>query len=169
MDPIDDANCPAAADEPLAVLNACHRRLEKECSKLLDLADGVCSDPVEAARAALRYFDNVGRNHHEEDEEAGLFPLLHAAAKSEAEPLLADLRAAHREIDALWQELRPALQTCTQDAEAPIDAELARRFDALYRDHIVAEESGLFPLARRALSEENWRQLAARMEARKKR
>ena len=157
-----DAICPAAA-EPLAVLEACHRRIEKECARLAQLPH--LDEPTEVAQQLLRYFDNVGRNHHLEDEEAGLFPLLQRAAGTEVNVLLAELKQQHAEIERAWLALRPEIQRVAESGGGEIAHGSA--FVTIYRAHMQREDAELLPLARRVLQDADWEQLAQRMAARK--
>jgi len=67
-------------DDPLEMLLACHRRIEKQLDTLKRLrahmdARGVDAEASLAAQAVLRYFLVAAANHHD-DEEKDLFPLL---------------------------------------------------------------------------------------------
>src|ERR1700674_5599716 len=67
-------------DDPLEMLLACHRRIEKQLDTLKRLrahleARGVDAEASAAAQAVLRYFLKAAVDH-QEDEEEDLFPLL---------------------------------------------------------------------------------------------
>jgi len=71
---------PASFDDPLEMLLACHRRIERQLQTLERLqvhleVNGVDAEASAAAQAILRYFTRSAENHHE-DEEKDLFPLL---------------------------------------------------------------------------------------------
>src|SRR3970282_1520807 len=98
-------------DEPLAMLRACHERIQRQCATLAKLAahlrrDGLTDDARQAAADIHRYFASAGRQHHA-DEEQDLFPVLRPG------PVLAARRDArardHTEMESLWQRLEPLL------------------------------------------------------------
>ena len=67
-------------DDPLEMLMACHRRIEKQLDTLKRLLPhikehGVDADASIAAQSVLHYFARAAANHHD-DEEKDLFPLL---------------------------------------------------------------------------------------------
>src|SRR3979411_47870 len=67
-------------DDPLEMLLACHRRIEKPLETLKRLraqmdVNGVNAEASHAAHGVLRYFLKSATQHHE-DEEKDLFPLL---------------------------------------------------------------------------------------------
>src|SRR5436853_7672694 len=70
----------AGFDDPLEMLLACHRKIEKQLQTLKKLRAhvddrGVDADASSAAQAILRYFLKAAPHHHD-DEEKDLFPLL---------------------------------------------------------------------------------------------
>src|SRR5512133_3919118 len=100
-------------DDPLGMLRACHRRIEKQLATLDRLQrhlpeHGHDDDARNAARAILRYFDTAAVNHHA-DEEHSIFPRLALAAAAEAKALTADLERQHRDLAEQWAHLRPLL------------------------------------------------------------
>ncbi len=152
----DLLNEPAAPgyDDPLGMLSACHRRIERQLGILARLQrhlpeHGCDADARAAARGILRYFDTAAVNHHA-DEEASIFPRLIAATASAA-ALVADLDADHRLLAARWRHVRPLLAAIAAGARANLAprevAELRRAYDA----HIGREESELIPLAKTAI------------------
>ena len=141
-------------DDPLGMLTACHRRIERQLGILSRLQrhlpeHGCDSDARAAARGILRYFDTAAVNHHA-DEEASIFPRVLAIEPS-ATALVADLDADHRLLAARWRRIRPLLAAIAAGARANLAprevAELRRAYDA----HIAREESELIPLAKEAI------------------
>jgi hemerythrin-like domain-containing protein len=156
-------------DEPLAMLRACHERIQRQCATLAKLAahlrrDGLTDDARRAAADIHRYFSSAGRQHHA-DEEQDLFPALRA------EPALASLLDAlardHAEMESLWQRLEPLLDAPDTIHDLDGFARLAGEFTALYRQHLARENSELLPQAEQLLSEEQQRELGTRMAARR--
>ena len=110
LDLLADHAAPAF-DDPLGVLSACHRRIERQLATLARLQrhlpeHGCDHDARAAARGILRYFDTAAVNHHA-DEEESLFPRLLRHAGAAAAPLLADLAADHQRLAGEWRHLRP--------------------------------------------------------------
>ena len=107
----------AGFDAPLAMLSACHQRIQRQCATLRRLvphlaAHGSDAQAREAATQVLRYFALAAPQHHA-DEESDLFPaLLESMAGSDAvclRELLDGLCAQHRELDARWRAVRRVL------------------------------------------------------------
>jgi hemerythrin-like domain-containing protein len=156
-------------DEPLAMLRACHERIQRQCATLAKLAahlrsDGLTHDARQAATDIHRYFSSAGRQHHA-DEEQDLFPALRT------EPALAGLLDTlardHTAMESLWQRLEPLLAAPDTIHDLDDFARLAGEFNALYRQHIARENSELLPQAEQLLSVEQQRELGARMAARR--
>lgn len=146
--------------QPLDLLSACHRRINGFIDMLLRLPEhllqhGADADAIQAAERALKYFNSSGQHHHE-DEEQDLFPMLREAAQSagngEILMLLEDLLAQHAEMNQAWQDLRTCLVALTRgEADGAIEARV-RHFAELYRKHIPLEENFALPYAERTLS-----------------
>jgi hemerythrin-like domain-containing protein len=142
-------------DHPLEMLAACHERIEDRCDVLerlvAHLAAAGCDEQArQAASNVVRYFDTAGEHHHE-DEESDLFPLVAEKGDAGAQHLIGRLRSDHAEMRRLWQPLRAALQAIAAGGASALDAALVERFTTLYRSHIRLEESELLPLAARLL------------------
>jgi hemerythrin-like domain-containing protein len=142
---------PAAGfDEPFAMLHACHERVQRMLALLQRLAEhlalqGADEQAAAAARDVLRYFDQAGPAHHE-DEERHVLPRLRGAG----EVALAErLHADHQQMTAQWQRLRARLLPLAERRELPLPplGPDALRFAELYREHIEIEEGRAFPLA----------------------
>src|SRR5262249_39206988 len=106
-------------DDPLGMLRACHRRIERALAALEQVtgreARGTL-DP-ESRAALLRVLDYfaTGVPRHAADEEESLFPRMRGALAGSGSTALAALEtleqehttasAAHRELDALGRQL----------------------------------------------------------------
>lgn len=174
MEPFPSHDAPGF-DRPLDLLHACHIRIEQRCDWLERLVDYVAehgSDPAARTSAGqiLRYFDDAGPKHHQ-DEEADLFPLLLdgvAPAEREAAGHLIDrLRIQHRQMEVAWEALRAQLLQVEAGTLKRLDPQVAEHFSRLYQEHIQTEESELLPLARRVLAAGALRRLGAAMAARR--
>jgi hemerythrin-like domain-containing protein len=143
---------PPSFDDPIAMLEACHRRIEQHLGTLARAAASLAADPT-AALAALAqvvgYFDAAGVRHHQ-DEEFSLFPRIMGDETAE---LLGRLEAEHRTHDAIYLSARTVIGRVVDDPSlaarlAPELIDHAAAMDAAYRDHIRVEEADLFPRAR---------------------
>ena len=157
-------------DDPLGVLRACHRRMERQLTTLSRLrrhlplhhAD---EDARIAASATMRYFDTAARNHHA-DEEASLLPRLADADKTLA-PIIADLVREHDELEARWLRLRPLLTAISARASGHLPVKDVETFCAAYRAHIAREEGTLLARANEVLDAAALAEIGAEMAARR--
>jgi hemerythrin-like domain-containing protein len=149
---------PPDFDDPFAILEACHERIERMLRTLERLpghvaAYGVDDEARRAVGRVRRYFEEAGPDHHA-DEEVDLFPAARAAALRDGdEPLLdaiARLEAEHVEMGTCWRTLREHLDALCAGA-GEVDEALVGRFAALYRDHIAREEGVVYAGARARL------------------
>lgn len=156
-------------DEPLAMLRACHERIQRQCATLAKLAahlrrDGLTEAARQAAADIHRYFSSAGRQHHA-DEEQDLFPRLRSEPALTG--LLDTLTREHVAMESLWQRLEPLLAAPDTIHDLDAFAILAGEFNALYRQHVARENSELLPQAEQLLSVEQQRELGAHMAARR--
>jgi hemerythrin-like domain-containing protein len=167
---------PAAGfDHPIEILEGCHQRIRRNCALVQRVvrhvaAKGSDDEARTAIRTVMRYFDEAGANHHR-DEEEDLFPALERCATGADEAplaaLLERLRREHGELDALWKEMREALEAVAGGHGGAITADAALRFARAYETHLALEEASLFPLARRLLEAPALDALGASMAARR--
>jgi hemerythrin-like domain-containing protein len=167
---------PAAApapsfDDPLGMLFACHRRIERQLATLIRLQEhlplhGCDEDARAAARAILKYFDDAAPNHHA-DEEASLFPRLAAALPGRADALITDLLLDHETLSGNWKKLRPLLAGIAAGARATLPPRLVDAVRAAYDAHIAREDGELFPLAARTLDADALVAIGREMAARR--
>ena len=158
-------------DQPLDVLEACHRRIARQCDSLETLlAHHAVHDSDtqarQAARAILDYFDTAAVQHHD-DEERNLFPLLEQAGAAGACDLVELLTHEHDELARLWRTLRPALAEIAAGHSVRLDELTVRRFIALNRSHLDFENTHVLPLARRTLGAADLQRLGSAMAARR--
>jgi len=146
------AGPPPSFDDPIGMLEACHRRIERQLDTLKRAAAALAADPT-AALAALAqvvgYFDAAGARHHQ-DEEFSLFPRVMG---DETADLIGRLDAEHRTHEAIYLAVRTVVSRVREDPTlaarlAPELIEHAAAMDAAYRDHIRVEEADLFPRGR---------------------
>jgi hemerythrin-like domain-containing protein len=148
-----DFSSPAAGfDQPLALWNACHDRVQRMARLLVRLCGhvrtvGVDADASAGATSVRRYFDEAAPHHHE-DEEKDLFPRLRERAPQLGEPRSGELLGAlvrldrdHVEIGALWQALRLPLKRIENGEKADLDEAKVTQFFNRYQDHIRIEDT----------------------------
>jgi hemerythrin-like domain-containing protein len=153
---------PAAGfDLPLEMLEACHRRVERQCATLRRVvphlsANGADAQARDAAQAVMRYFDTAAPRHHA-DEEEDLFPaLLESMAGSDAvclREIIQGLCDQHRELERRWAGLRRDLVRVASGQGSTLSLDDVEAFVALYEGHIAREENELLPMARRLLAD----------------
>ena len=157
-------------DDPLGVLRACHRRMERQLSTLTRLrkhlpAHHADDDARMAASAILRYFDTAAPNHHA-DEEASLLPRL-VAAQPDLAAFCASLERDHVDLGAQWMRLRPLLAAIVARSGAYLPIRGIEAFCVAYAAHIAREEETLLPRAQEALDKATLAAIGAEMAARR--
>jgi hemerythrin-like domain-containing protein len=152
---IDMLSEPAAPsfDDPLGMLAACHRRIERQLATLARLQrhlpeHGCDADARAAARGILRYFDSAAPNHHA-DEEQSVFPRLALAVK-DSRALIHDLERDHAALAGNWRRLRPLLAAIAGGQRANLSPRQVQQVTATYQAHIAREETELLPWAAEA-------------------
>lgn len=162
-------------DEPLEMLEACHERIEAQLKTLERLLDylprhGADEQACQAARNILRYFNQAGPNHHE-DEERNLFPMLVAGATADevaaVQLLVGDLVADHVQMTEALDVVRPQLVSIAEGLGTILEEASVRCLAELYRQHIVKENTTLLPLSRRLLAPLDLATLSRAMTARR--
>lgn len=146
---------PAAGfDQPFAMLDACHERIQRTLELLRRLrvhvaAHGADEQARQAARDVLRYFDVAAPQHHL-DEERHVLPALRASGDPALRDLATHLHADHRRMEAAWSDARSILDplaTGRLAGLAPSQDDVLQTFAALYAGHLEAEERIGFPAA----------------------
>lgn len=165
----------AGFEVPLEMLSACHLRIEDQCSTLRRLVPhlldrGADANARAAAAGVLRYFATAAKDHHV-DEEEDLFPALLESMPGSDAVCLRDLTAAltleHRELEARWDRLRPALERIAAGETATLDASEVDGLADLYASHIAREEEELLPMAARLLADAELDRVGAAMRERR--
>jgi iron-sulfur cluster repair protein YtfE (RIC family) len=161
-------------EQPLAVLQATHQRIEAQLAALemlpVHLAEhGADATARETARFALRFFDTTAADH-QRDEEEDLFPLLRQRSEERAEisAVINEIEADHATLEALWNRLRRVLEGIVQGGAARIAASDVSAFAWLYRRHLAKESAIVLPFACEALTAAERAALGERMAARRR-
>jgi hemerythrin-like domain-containing protein len=161
-------------EQPFEMLAACHERVQRSLDLLARLIahvrdQGHDTHSRSAARDVLRYFDLAAPQHHL-DEERHVFPRMLAHGSATEQALVQRLKAEHREMEALWAQLRPALQSwsTTQEPAAHTELEaLAQRYTALYTQHLQDENTTVFPAVQRITTDAEASTMGREMQARR--
>ena len=152
-DPLFSSAPAPSFDDPLGMLAACHRRIERQLATLARLQrhlpeHGCDADARAAARGILKYFDAAAPNHHA-DEEDSVFPRLEAMLEARPVTLMAELEDEHAALAARWRRLRPLLAAIAAGQRANMPPKQVAEMMAAYATHIARAEGQLIPLAAR--------------------
>lgn len=162
-------------NDPMGLLVACHRRVERFL-KTLSAAAGqlggrdLTTEEREAIGRSLRYFREAAPNHTA-DEEQDLFPALVSRdpyAAAAVQSLESDhVRAGelHRRVDAIGEQWMAAGRL-SESALAELRQACAQ-LEQLYTEHIRIEETDVFPRAADLLNAEELEAIGRRMAARR--
>ena len=163
-------------EAPFEMLDACHERVERMLRLLGKLREHVKSHGADAqardaARDVMRYFDQAGPHHHE-DEERHVFPPLLVQRDPAVLAVVIRLKQDHREMAVMWVRMRATLLALVETNEgwAGFSAEEEQCFDtydALYRRHLVDENGVVYPAARAVIRGEALQTMSADMMARR--
>lgn len=163
-----------AFDDPLAVLQATHQRIDTQLAALELLPAHLAergADPTarEAARFALRFFATTAADH-ERDEEESLFPLLRerAGERFEISAIVNEIETEHATLQAQWRRLQNLLEAIARGDEATLAAADVAGFAWLYRRHLEKETAVVLPFARETLNAADRAALGERMAARRR-
>ena len=146
-------------DEPFAMLDACHERVERTLRLLARIvphvsAHGMDAKAQSAAADVLRYFDIAAPLHHG-DEELHVFPLLLQQNDAVTTQLVRQMLSDHEQMSALWAALRTTLvEMSAHNPAKGVEFVVTEAFEqqvvafaALYAGHLKTESEILFPVA----------------------
>ena len=148
--------------DPFKALDACHRQIHEhlaELAELLERLDGSSSSSVHSrqkAKTIEAFFSETARAHHAE-EEKNVFPNLLLSDNAELVQAVQTLKQDHGWIEQNWIELAPMLRAIAQGEDWVDMDELkhnAEVFLNLCHDHIVLEETLIYPEAKARLADE---------------
>ncbi len=142
-------------------LDACHQQIHEHLTVLTGLLEqleaGSDSEHCrQKAKDIEAYFSETAREHHLE-EERNVFPSLLLSDKPEIVQAALTLKQDHGWIEQNWLELAPMLRAIAQNEDWVDMAELkhsAEVFLNLCHDHIVLEETLIYPEAKACLAQE---------------
>jgi hemerythrin-like domain-containing protein len=164
-------------DDPIGMLKDCHRRFEHFLDILWVVAEragnrNLTEEERSAVKAALQYF-HVGGERHTLDEEESLFPRLLAAAASGSDVVIDRLTRDHDEASELHASVDWLYTAWISNGvlESSDQADLqarTTRLKRLYTDHILVEETEVFPRAAVALDNQILAEIGREFSSRRK-
>ncbi len=140
-------------------LDQTHRRVLDNLDQLALLAqrldqEGVDDSARQLARHIHVFFEDTARAHHAAEEQ-WVFPPLLATEDADLVQHVLRLQQDHGWIEEDWLELGPQLQAIAA-GQSGYDVDFLRAaipvFAELYREHIVLEETIVYPASRRQQS-----------------
>lgn len=141
-----------AGELPIHNFSRCHDGIRAQLESLARLPQQQPGTPqrTDIARQALTSFRTAMFDHHGEEEKE-LFPAVLAASNTEEygrlRAMAEALTAEHRQIEALWQALEPALEQVALGKPVTLDEALLQDMVARYGAHARLEEDQFLPMA----------------------
>ncbi len=147
--------------EKFKALDACHQQIHENLAELAGLMEQLETNSDsphcrQKAKTIEAFFSEVARPHHAEEEKS-IFPPLLASDDHELVQAVRTLQQDHGWIEQNWLELAPLLRALTQGEDWFDMAELKHNtevFVNLCHDHIVLEETLIYPEAKARLVKE---------------
>ena len=142
-------------------LDQCHQHIHEHLEQLAELLLRLESYSDSAhcrqkAKTIEAFFSETARDHHAE-EERNVFPNLLLSDNAELVQAVLTLKQDHGWIEQNWLELAPMLRAIAQGEDWVDIAELTHNvevFLSLCHDHIVLEETLIYPEAKSRLAQE---------------
>lgn len=166
-------------NDPIGLLQDCHRRIERFLDVLLTVATeaqghSLTSEQCMAIETALRYFAEAAPKHTA-DEEESLFPRLRASRPHEARAFLSsldDLHTDHLEANHTHRAVQELFRQWLADGFLPAShslrlTSLLHSLRDAYARHIKEEEAHVFPNAARLLTGDQLREIGVEMAKRR--
>lgn len=142
-------------------LDACHQQIQAELAELADLLERL-DDSADSAHCRQKaktieaFFSSTSREHHAE-EDKNVFPALLTSDNAELVQAVRTLQQDHGWIEQNWLELAPMLRAIAQGEDWVDMAEMRNAIEvflALMHDHIVLEETLIYPEAKNRFADE---------------
>lgn len=144
-------------DRPLDNFSDCHQGIIAHLDAFAELP-AMAGNQAKAAALAkeTKEFFQVAVIDHHHEEEKDLFPAVLAASSLGAEfdrvkGLVNKLTAEHREIEAIWRSLEPAVSQLAKGKPADIDGAAVARLVQQYHAHARFEEQHFLPVSEQIL------------------
>ena len=156
-----DNKAQAEEQDPLDRFSDCHAGILKQLQALDELPAlaAAAARARDSAEATLRFFQDVIYEHHAQEEQE-LFPavLSSAVAGEEHERvrgIIDQLTREHREVEAAWSQLEPALKAIAKGRDAQIDGAAVAALVQRYKGHAAFEEREFLPLSETILGRDS--------------
>ncbi len=152
---------PVPQPDRFQALDACHQQIHQHLGQLAEVLQQIEAGADEAqyrqqAGTIEAFFSGTSRDHHAE-EEKNVFPALLASDNAELVQAVRTLQQDHGWIEQNWLELAPMLRAIAQGEDWVDMAELQHTvevFLALCHDHIMLEETLIYPEAKGQFADE---------------
>ncbi len=164
-------------DNPLGMLQDCHRRIEGFLDLLCRIGTSateraLTQEEVQAVETALEYFRTSGPKHTA-DEEESVFPRLRASTTPEELQQFDRLERDHDHAGHLHDSVDLLFTSWIANHELrPKDQQLLRenleQLQSIYTEHIKLEETVVFPLAARQLPPDAIKAIGQEFQQRRK-
>ncbi len=146
---------PVSQPDRFQALDACHQQIHEHLEELTGVLEQIQVGADEAqyrdqVRTIEAFFSANARQHHA-DEEKNIFPKLLTSDNAELVQAVRTLQQDHGWIEQNWLELAPMLRAIANGEDWVDMAELQHNvevFLALLHDHIVLEETLIYPEAK---------------------
>ncbi len=155
---VPDSN---AKGDALSEFSQCHSGILAQLTEFRGLPDllGPAEKARRVASSTLAFFHDAVLEHHSEEEKE-LFPAVLASAAKGAEreqvQVIVDrLVAEHRQIEAMWTRLEPALKAVAKGKDSDLDPTAVIRLVDTYTGHARYEEETFLPMAKTILSRDS--------------
>ena len=142
-------------------LDTCHRQIHEHLEQLTELLQRLETESDskhcrQKAKTIEAFFSETARDHHAE-EERNVFPNLLNSDNAELVQAVMTLKQDHGWIEQNWLELAPMLRAIAQGEDWVEISELKHYVEVyltLCHDHIVLEESLIYPEAKALYAKE---------------
>ena len=153
--PVAQASIPS--EDPVASFSQCHAGIVSQLQLFaqLPVLQAAATRAREVAASMLTLFKHAVHEHHA-DEENELFPaVLRSAAPGKesqrVQAMVQRLTAEHRQIEARWKKLEPAVRAAARNEPSCLDMDEVDDLVQAYLAHACFEEAQFLPLADRIL------------------
>lgn len=164
-------------EDPIGMLKDCHRRIEHFLDILCVVAQraanrSLTEEERSAVKASLQYF-HAGGERHTLDEEESLFPRLLAVVPTETAEVLARLQRDHGDAEDLhasvdWLYTAWISSGVLDESDQALLLAQTVKLNRLYADHILVEETEIFPRAACALDTQSLAEMGREFSIRRK-
>lgn len=147
----------AAKDDALASFSQCHAGILSSLQSFRGLPELLepAAKARQIAQQTLALFRDAVLEHHAE-EERELFPAVLASAskgpeREQVQVIVDQLVGEHRQIEAMWSRLEPALKDVAKGKDSSLDGSAVTRLADTYLAHARYEEEVFLPMSQTIL------------------